>query len=127
MKPVSFENNYVSGVISYLLNNVLDRAFEGVEQENKFVKLSGGVNNNLYEIIIEDNGKGINTKLFSNPNEVFKSGKSRRAKDSNSHGEGLYLVKQFVEESGGLITVENNPVGKGAKFTLKLPDYKLDR
>jgi signal transduction histidine kinase len=41
-------------------------------------------------------------------------------------GLGLYLFKSIVEAHGGIMWAENNPDGKGAKFSFTLPRVSND-
>ncbi|MBN1175714.1 sensor histidine kinase [Candidatus Woesearchaeota archaeon] len=126
LQPASFKEDYVGGVVSYLLNNAVDHAFDGVDDREKFLSLNGSVKDVRYTLIVQDNGTGIDTNIFPDPADIFGYRKSRRANEGEHHGKGLYLVKEFVEEHGGSISVENNERGNGAKFTIELPIEKID-
>ena len=68
------------------------------------------------KISIADNGKGIDSESLEN---VFKPFFTTKSKGT---GLGLAISKRLVEQhNGGKITVENNPGGKGAIFTLTFP------
>ena len=73
-------------------------------------------------LIVEDNGEGIDPALLE---YVFEPGFStRRGEDSspeNAHrGLGLTVVRQLVEEAGGVVTAQNRSAG-GARFLVELP------
>jgi len=78
------------------------------------------INNNKTEIIIKDNGIGMDTEtlngLFINP--VNKS--VRGTKGESGSGIGLVLVKEFIERHGGTITAESK-LDEGSTFTIVLP------
>lgn len=81
---------------------------------------SGGIikiickQNALYdEIIIEDNGKGIDEKDLLHLFERFYKGKNTK---KDSIGIGLALSKKIIESQNGTITVEN--IYPGAKFII---------
>jgi signal transduction histidine kinase len=65
------------------------------------------------EIIISDNGKGIDNDDLPHLFERFYKGK---ASNSNSVGIGLALTKKIIDCQDGTITVENTY--PGAKFTI---------
>jgi two-component system CitB family sensor kinase len=64
---------------------------------------------------VEDQGGGIEENDLEH---VFEKGYSSKSDDN--HGIGLYLVKQFVNQWGGSVTIDSN-VGHGSRFTLYLP------
>jgi|GEM_PF-3804362 PAS domain S-box-containing protein len=68
------------------------------------------------EIIVEDNGRGINSQIISKIFDMFYRG------DLNSKGSGLglYIVQNGVEKLNGNITVRNVDSG-GAEFRIVLP------
>lgn len=72
------------------------------------------IHNPLYnEIIIEDNGKGINQDDLLHLFERFYKGKNS---NKDSIGIGLALSKKIIESQNGTINVEN--IYPGAKFTI---------
>lgn len=94
------------------LSNIVKNCIEHLHAEGKLTII---INQNpLYdEIIIEDNGKGINQADLIHLFERFYKGK-----DSNkdSVGIGLALSKKIIENQNGTISVEN--IYPGAKFTI---------
>ena len=73
---------------------------------------------NLNEIIIFDNGAGID--LIAQKNKIFKMF-SRFHVDSSIPGTGigLYLVKKLIDKNGGQIKIESK-IDKGTIFTITL-------
>ncbi|NFG63085.1 GHKL domain-containing protein [Clostridium botulinum] len=85
--------------LSEILTNLLDNAFEAVENmANKEVILNITYEDN--ENILEIKNEGIPTSL-SNISKIFERGFS--TKEGNNRGYGLYNVKKIVEQSGGNI------------------------
>ena len=121
VEPEIFKHDYVGEVVSYLLNNVIDHAFLESKEELHEVRIDGVHDSSMYVLKIRDNGSGIDEELFSDPKDVFGFGNSRRCSNGSHHGEGLYLVENFVKEHGGEITAENNNPQPGATFTVKIP------
>lgn len=84
--------------LSEVLNNLLDNAFEAVDNNNREVILrittEGGKN------IIEIKNKGITIKP-ENISKIFKRGFS--TKEGENRGYGLHNVKKIVEHNGGEI------------------------
>lgn len=122
LQAASFKEDWTSGVVSYLLNNVIDHSFDGVEDREKILNFTGSVQGDKYLLTVKDNGVGIDTNLFPDPMQIFEYRTSRRSHEGEHHGKGLYLVKEFVNEHGGLIEVDNNPK-KGVTFNITMPIY----
>jgi two-component system sensor histidine kinase VicK len=64
---------------------------------------------------VRDTGTGIDPEIMSNLFSKFIT------KSSFGTGLGLFISKGIVEAHGGAIWAENNPDGKGASVTFKLP------
>lgn len=67
------------------------------------------------EIIIEDNGPGIEPEDIPHLFERFYKGKNS---SSDSIGIGLSLARKIVQEQNGTVKVENG-ISSGAKFTIR--------
>ena len=76
------------------------------------------------EIVVDDDGPGINPDAFDKVFERFYTDRPHQGFGQNS-GLGLSISKQIVEAHGGSITVENRTGGSGnvlgARFTVRLP------
>ncbi len=70
------------------------------------------------EIIIQDNGKGIETEKLT---QVFQQGFSTKA---SSIGYGLHYCANALTEMGWSIRAESDGLDKGAKFTLTSKDIQ---
>lgn len=75
---------------------------------------------NFLQIIVKDNGLGINKSDLSHIFEPFYRSQQVILEQIPGSGLGLSLVKNVVEAHKGRITVEST-VGKGSIFTLYLP------
>lgn len=67
------------------------------------------------EILIEDNGLGIDSEDIPHIFERFYKGKNS---SSNSIGIGLSLARKIIQEQNGTVKVENG-VNCGARFTIR--------
>jgi signal transduction histidine kinase len=85
-----------------------------MNKEDPIISLSYREEENYYVLCVSDNGPGIAEDKMKWIFGLFKT-----AHDGNdqveSHGIGLSIVKQLVEENGGKIWVESNP-GEGSRF-----------
>jgi PAS domain S-box-containing protein len=79
------------------------------------------------EIIVRDNGKGINPEFLPHIFERFRQADSSAAKQHAGLGLGLAIVKHLVELHGGVVTAESPGEGRGATFTVSLPIIALAR
>ena len=72
-----------------------------------------------HEIVVADNGRGIDPSHRERIFEAFQS-IGTRSDGCRGTGMGLAIVKKIVERRGGRIWVESDP-GQGARFRLTLP------
>lgn len=72
------------------------------------------------QIIVKDNGLGINKSDLSHIFEPFYRSQQVVSEQIPGSGLGLSLVKNVVEAHKGRVTVEST-LGKGSSFTLHLP------
>jgi signal transduction histidine kinase len=75
---------------------------------------------NAVEIIVTDNGVGIDKKDYDKVFEQFTRLPNELSKTVSGTGVGLYLTKHLVELHGGNIEIESNP-GEGSVFFVKIP------
>lgn len=105
--------------ISTVIRNVITNALK-FTPENGTVKVSAYDKENSVDIIIEDNGIGIDKE---NLDKIFRID-SHHTTEGTAHekgtGLGLILCKEFMKNNGGDIFVESK-VGTGSKFTITLP------
>lgn len=94
------------------LSNIIKNCIEHVD-ENGVIKLDINDNPMYTEIIIEDNGDGINQNDLHHIFERFYKGTNS---DNKSVGIGLALSKMIIENQNGTIYVEN--IYPGVKFTI---------
>ncbi len=96
-----------------LFSNIIENCLE--HSEGSLIKISGKETENEYQIIIEDDGKGVpddyKEKVFE---REFKKGKTAGS------GLGLYMVKQIAESYNGRVELLDSELG-GARFEIYLP------
>ncbi len=79
-------------------------------------------NNKVYsQIIIKDNGKGIDSQDIKHIFDRFYKGKNS---SSDSVGIGLALAKTIIEKDNGTVTVDS-VLGKGTIFTIKYCTHNI--
>ena len=96
------------------LTNILKNCAEHSNNNTKINVLYS--ENNMYsEIVIKDEGGGIDQKDLKHIFERFYKGKNS---DKDSIGIGLSLAKTIIEKDNGFITVDSE-LGKGTTFNIK--------
>lgn len=101
IKSISRENDKKEGWISINIK----------KPKRKSIKLEG--TGQMIEVVIEDNGEGIDPKM--KPNLFIKFSKS-----IDGNGLGLYISRKIIEAHGGKIWTGNNK-RDGAMFSFSLP------
>jgi signal transduction histidine kinase len=102
-----------------ILNNLISNAikFHVCEPDRKpfiLVKLEKIDNN--YQIVVEDNGRGIPSQFQSKIFDMFY----RVAGDVQGSGLGLYILKETVDKLQGKVTVKSTE-GVGTVFNIIIP------
>ncbi|MCF7886284.1 MAG: PAS domain-containing protein [Candidatus Marinimicrobia bacterium] len=107
-----------------LLKNSIDSisAMNIPEDTEKEIHISlKSVENKWVEIIIDDNGEGIDSSI---KDKIFEPFFTTREKDNHS-GIGLTISKNIISSLGGDIGV-NNKQQQGARFKVRIPITKED-
>lgn len=105
-------------VLQLIFNNLLTNAikYQRREETNKYVNLKIRVHRGNAEIVIEDNGIGIEPEYTEEIFEMF----FRATKESVGSGFGLYNVKDALNKLNGTIRVESS-VDEGTRFFITIP------
>ena len=105
-----------------VLYNVLNNAIKSVAiAGGGSVRLSARVESDQAHIEIEDSGIGFEPSQASLLFEKFYRPGDELRRESKGSGLGLYIVKTFVEGSGGRVSARSAGSGRGATITLWLP------
>lgn len=101
-----------------ILSNLVSNAFK-YTKEGGFIKFTIAKSDEGVRFSVEDNGIGI---LPENREKIFEnfSRTERGIKQGSGDGIGLAIVKSFVEQHGGDITVDSIP-DKGSVFSFMIP------
>ncbi len=79
-----------------------------------YVKVSAECNNQVFELTVKDNGRGIKPEYQSQIFDMF----FRASEDGRGSGLGLYLAKESLTKIGGNISVTSR-YGEGSSFSCK--------
>ena len=109
--------------ITIILSNLLSNAIRYSDQtkENPFIKVMVQVDENEAEIIVYDNGIGIEEDKVDKIFDMFYRATEHKA----GSGLGLYIVHETVHKLRGSIEVDSTWT-QGTLFTLKLPNAQSD-
>lgn len=103
-------------VVSNLLANAI-----------KFTPKSGAVHVRLrrvqsdVELVVEDNGEGIEPRFLPHVFEVFQQQEQGLSRPHGGLGIGLSIVKHIIDLHGGSITARSAGKDTGATFTVRIP------
>lgn len=93
----------------------------------KFTPRAGRVSVTLSRIgdqaqfIVEDTGQGIDPGFLPHVFEMFRQYDGGTTRPHGGMGIGLALVRQLVELQGGQVEAHSEGMGRGARFTVRLP------
>jgi len=118
-KVIACDPEKIERIVLNLISNAIkfsddgDEIFVDIKDKNEFVEIS-----------VKDNGIGIEEKNLNLIFDRFEQVDKSLSKNVEGTGIGLSLVKSIVELHGGTIQVESL-FGKGSKFTVILPSWKV--
>jgi signal transduction histidine kinase/pSer/pThr/pTyr-binding forkhead associated (FHA) protein len=97
--------------------NIISNALDAVKPETGVVNVRThfSVDEGIADIVISDNGNGIERDKIEEIFEPFKSGKGQ-----GGTGLGLAVARKIVREHHGRIVVDSTP-GEGTTFRIRLP------
>jgi hypothetical protein len=72
-------------------------------------------------LTVSDTGKGIDPSMLSRIFDPFEQADSSPTRQHHGLGLGLAIVRQIVEQHGGVTRAESPGVGQGATLTVDLP------
>jgi len=100
-----------------ILNNLVSNAikYHNYSLTNPWVKIRISKVNDMIQVMVADNGLGINDEYKDKVFEMFF-----RASNSPGSGLGLFIVKETVEKMNGKIMLSSRE-GEGACFRIDLP------
>ncbi|MCZ2459785.1 MAG: HAMP domain-containing histidine kinase [Chitinophagales bacterium] len=108
-----------------LINNLIDNGIKYCKENVPLlVKVMTRSNSRSLEIIIEDNGIGMNRETLKKIFERFYRAHTGNIHNVKGFGLGLSYVKTMVEAHGGKISADSI-LGKGSTFTIEIPLKKV--
>lgn len=115
------ENNLIrsdSAMLKSIVHNLLSNSVRYYDQQktDRFIHVTVTNRDSLLELVVEDNGIGMNEEIKSKAFELF----SREDDKIAGSGIGLYLVKRMVDKLHGTIEVESRK-GVGTRLKILIP------
>jgi signal transduction histidine kinase len=110
--------------IKQVLVNLMVNALEAVGPSEGRVRLEGRRNNGWVELSVIDNGRGMPADVIEHVFEPFYTAK--RGTGDPGTGLGLSITHAIVESHGGQVIAQSEGVGKGSRFTVRLPVKKQE-
>ncbi|HMC14697.1 MAG TPA: ATP-binding protein [Albitalea sp.] len=102
------------------LSGLLSNAVKFTPEDGEIQVTSRGGDQTL-TIEVQDNGIGLEPEQLAHVFEPFKQADASSTRQQSGLGLGLSLARQLVELHGGQIAVHSEGVGRGARFTITLP------
>ncbi|MDR1136635.1 MAG: HAMP domain-containing protein [Clostridiales Family XIII bacterium] len=112
---VMIDKDRIRGVISNLMSNAVKYTPEGGR-----IKISVENAENAGNLVVEDNGEGIEASKLPFIFERFYRADTSRSRGTGGTGIGLAIVKSVVSAHGGSVDVQSKP-DEGSRFTVTLP------
>jgi CheY-like chemotaxis protein len=103
-------------IFSNLLNNAAKYTDEGGR-----LRIAARVLDNEIEVVVEDNGIGIDPDMLGSVFDIFTQVRDANARAQGGLGIGLTLVRSLVGLHRGRVTAHSDGRGKGSRFTVYLP------
>ena len=110
--------NVDHGILSRVLNNLIDNAIKFTEKGSIDVSLKREDGRVL--IVISDTGVGIESEFLEHVFDPFTQESSGLDRTHQGSGLGLTVSRRLLQLMGGSITVESLK-GRGSSFTISLP------
>ena len=116
LPPIAADKGLIRRALSHLIDNAIKYS-----PERTSVMISTFLEADFLRVVVEDRGYGIpadeRDKIWQKFYRVARDGQD---KEEESTGLGLPLVKEIVEQHGGICEVESE-VGQGSRFSFTLP------
>ena len=108
--------NRLQQVIWNLLSNAVKFTSRGGR-----VRLTVSASEREAVLAVTDSGQGIDPAFLPHVFERFRQADSSTTRSHTGLGLGLAIVRHLVELHGGTVMAESDGIGKGARFTARLP------
>lgn len=118
IRPLSADRRRLGRAIGHLLDNAMAASPRG-ERILLQVSRRKGENGDVVEILVQDNGAGMDGRSLARALEGMKLSADGKSVERRQ-GLGLPLARQLIEAHGGTLRLESEP-GKGTSAIVELP------
>nr|WP_152426542.1 tetratricopeptide repeat protein [Cesiribacter andamanensis] len=112
------DKNQMNTVLRNLISNALKFTEKGGSVEVEVNEWKDAI-----EVAVRDSGVGMSPAVLAKLFKIEHKYSTPGTANESGTGLGLMLCKEFVERSGGMISVESQE-GKGSTFRFTIPKYK---
>jgi PAS domain S-box-containing protein len=106
--------------LAQMLSNLLNNACKYTPSPGR-IQLTARRREGYAVLSVEDNGVGIPSETAGQVFEIFRQLDPPPGVPRSGLGIGLTLVKQLAEMHGGTVHVHSDGIGRGSRFTVRLP------
>jgi PAS domain S-box-containing protein len=117
---VEIDPERMTQVFTNLLNNACKYTDEGGK-----IRVSAVGHADEVHVVFADTGIGIAPEFKEHVFELFRQAEGGLQRQLGGLGVGLAVARQLVDAHQGTITAESEGVGRGSRFTVRLPRSKL--
>ncbi len=120
--PVPGDQDRLQQVVWNLLSNAVKFTPRGGHVRLRVAPLDSRV-----QLVLSDDGQGIDPAFLPHIFERFRQADSRFAREHGGLGLGLAIAREIVELHGGTLTATSDGPGTGATFTVSLQPMSAPR
>jgi signal transduction histidine kinase/CheY-like chemotaxis protein len=106
--------------LEQIISNLLDNAVK-FTPTGKAIHVWVAVHRGEAVLTVADEGEGIPREAVDSMFDLFVQGPQGLDRRSGGLGIGLALVRRLVELHGGTVAAASDGIGRGARFTVRLP------
>ena len=114
--PIAGDAKRLQQVMSNLLVNAIKFTPPGGQ-----IRITAAADHECIAVTVADTGEGIPADLLPHIFDRFRQGGQGAGLSSGGLGIGLSIVREIVTAHGGTVLAESDGVGRGARFTVRLP------
>jgi signal transduction histidine kinase len=103
-----------------IMQNVITNAIKFTPMDGQPICITAVPINNMVEVCITDSGSGMTEETKHTLLNIYNMSSKIDFQQKQSNGLGLLLVKEFVSQHGGQVTIESQ-IDVGTKFKFTLP------
>ena len=119
IEPIPADAGRLQQVVWNLLSNAVKFTPNGGRVDVVAQQRTGEI-----EIVVRDNGQGIPPAFLPFVFERFRQAQQGTSRPHSGLGLGLAVVRHLVELHGGSVVADSAGVGRGATFTVRLPQLR---